>query len=204
MANTNEPMTLSDISWPMLTFKSADGTKGKLVFKVWGGMVRIGIVNEGEMKTFFERPLNLQKLALIKLELKKLIKAGPETKCPLVFSTWDPVEKKAKTDWVLAFIKDSKLVYHIEIHCAGNIYKFTLKGPFGIARGSDPMTDADKSEIEMQGLQDFLEMQAPIAAIFSNRRRAPGSWQNNNSGNTTAKPQANSSNDAMDDTDSYF
>lgn len=197
---------LGDINWPKFSIRSADGTKDRLEFKVWGGRLRVGIVKDGDFKSFFERPLDSKKLALVKMELSKLFKAGPDSKFPLVFSSWDPEAKKASTDWVLVGLKDSKMVYGIEIHTGGNIHKFAMKGPFGVSRGSDIMNDGDKSEIDLQALLDFLSMEGPIAAMFSNKKRDPSSFKQG--GNRSYGGGGNSgggaSNAMATDSDDYF
>lgn len=198
MADNNK-FDLGDLTLPKFTVRSADGTKDRLEFKVWGGRIRVGIVKDGDYKSFFERPLDQKKLVLVKQELTKLMKAGPDSKYPLVFSSWDPEAKKASTDWVLVGLKDNKLVYGIEIHAGGNIYKFTMKGPFGVSRGSEPMSEADKSEVDLHALLEFLSLDAVVASMLSNKKRAPGSYKQGGVGSS-----GGGSSSAMNTSDDYF
>ena len=189
----SKPMTLDDVSWPKLVLRSGDDTKNQLAFRVWGGTARLALIKDGEFKAFFEKPLDLRKQTLIKMELRKMLKAGPETKFPLVFAKWNPEEKRTSPEWVFAGVKDSKLCYSIEIHWNVNIYKFPLKGPFGISRGSDSLSDADKSEIELLTLIDFLDKQLPIATTLSNRKRefnGSGSHSGDSSGSSKGSEES--------------
>ena len=192
----NKPMTLDEVAWPKLVFRAGDDTKNQLTIRVWGGAARLALVKDGEFKSFFEKPLDLRKQTLIKMELRKMLKAGPDTKFPLVFAKWNQEEKRTSPEWVFAGVKDSKLCYSIEIHWNGNIYKFPLKGPFGVSRGSDGLSDADKSEVELLTLIDFFEKQLPIATVLSNRKREF-------SGNSNSRSEEASSG-SKNSEDSYF
>lgn len=169
---SDNKMYLDDIQMPNLLIPSA-ASKDKLRFSIWGGYIRFGIVKEGEYKAFFEKTLSGAKFVIFKHALNKMIKANPESKEVLVYQKWDQEQKKYITDYVVKIIKDAKQVYSIAISVNGGDgeYVFNLKGPGGIAFGSNPMTESEKSHFAMMELMDWLTNTAPVATILSSRKK---------------------------------
>lgn len=161
---------LGDLSFKGQIIRTVTGTE-TFQMKVWGGAFRVGIVKEKEFKPMFERALAPDKVTILKHTIQKIMKASPNTKIPLVFSQYDREQKKPVIDFVLTFLKDDKNLYHIEMQWKGNKFDCLLKGPFGVAYGSEPMTDAERSAIEIETMYDWICNIAPFQCMFTNRKR---------------------------------
>lgn len=185
---------LNDLQMNGFTAKSAAGTEN-LNLRVWKGNLRVGIFKSKEFKSLFDRMLNDAKIAIIKRTLAQVIKAVPGSKFPIVFSAWDNETKKWNTDWVMSFVKDDKNVNHIEIQWKGNKCDFVLKGVSGVSMGSDPMTEAERSSVEMDVLENFLTHTINIQKVITNVKQT-GNWKNGgdrqSSGGTSAASSVNS------------
>lgn len=183
---------LGDLSFKGQIIHTATGTE-TFQMKVWGGSLRVGIVKEKEFKPIFERALSPDKITIIKHTIQKILKASPNTKMPLVFSQYDREQKKPVIDFVLTFLKDDKNLYHIEMQWKGNKFDCLLKGPFGVAYGSDPMSDVERSTIELETIYDWLTSIAPVQCMLTNRKRefdgsANGSSYTANKGASKSAP----------------
>ena len=161
---------LGDLSFTSQRIRSTAGSES-LVFRVWGGSLRIGVVKEKEFKPIFEKSLAPNKVTMLKSIITKIKHASPGAKFPLVCSTYAKETKSWSIEYVITFLKDDKNVYHIEIQWKGAKYDCVLKGPGGVAYGSDPLSDADKSAIELETLYDWLTTIAPIQCVLSNKKR---------------------------------
>jgi hypothetical protein len=161
---------LADLTYTGQKIRSTTGNEN-LNFRVWGGALRVGIVKDKEFKATFERSLAASKVTIIKHLIDKVKKASPGSKFPMVCSVYNRDTKQWATDYVLTFLKDDKNVYHIEIQWKGNKFDCVLKGPGGIAFGSDPMSDAEKSAIELETFLDWLNYVAPVQCILTNKKR---------------------------------
>ena len=161
---------LGDLSFKGQTIRTSTGTEN-FKMTVWGGSLRVNITKEKEFKPIFERTISPDKITIIKHTIQKIMKASPNTKLPLVFSSFDREQKKPVIDFVLTFLKDDKNLYHIEMQWKGNKFDCLLKGPFGVAYGSDPMTDVERSAIELETLYDWISYIVPIQSILTNRKR---------------------------------
>lgn len=183
---------LGDLSFKGQVIRTVTGTE-TFQMKVWGGSLRVGIVKEKEFKPMFERALSPDKITIIKHTIQKILKASPNTKMPLVFSSYDREQKKPVIDFVLTFLKDDKNLYHIEMQWKGNKFDCLLKGPFGVAYGSDPMSDVERSTIELETIYDWLTSIAPVQCVLTNRKRefdgsANGSSYTANKGASKSAP----------------
>ena len=161
---------LGDLTFKGQVIRTSTGTE-TFQMKVWGGSLRVGIVKEKEFKPMFERPLAPDKIVIIKHTIQKIMKASPNTKMPLVFSTYDREQKKPVIDFVLTFLKDDKNLYHIEMQWKGNKFDCLLKGPYGVSIGSEAMTDTEKSAIELETMYDWLNYIVPVQCVLTNRKR---------------------------------
>lgn len=200
MADEKKSFDLGDLTFKVHQYKSATGTE-QLKFRVWGGEVRLGVYKDGEFKPIFERPLNDEKLFILVSRIEELIKASPDFKDPIVFSSMDRETKKIAPEWVLVLVKDAKMVYHIEVQIKGGKYDFPLKGPFGISYGSNPLQEAEKSAISLKALVNWFKTRAPLECVVSNKKKDPSSFNNNGA----RPPQGGGGAKApSDDDDSYF
>lgn len=161
---------LGDLMYNGQKVRTTTGNES-LNFKVWGGSLRVNITKEKEFKPLFERPLPANKITIIKHLIEKVKKASPGAKFPMVCSMYNRETKQWATDYVLTFLKDDKNVYHIEIQWKGNKFDCVLKGPGGVSFGSDPMSDADKSAIELETLLDWITYIAPVQCMLTNKKR---------------------------------
>lgn len=166
----NPAYGLGDLMYTGQKIRTTTGNES-LNFKVWGGFLRVNITKEKEFKPLFERPLAANKVVILKHLIEKVKKASPGSKFPMVCSQYIRETKQWATEYVLTFLKDDKNIYHIEIQWKGNKFDCVLKGPSGIAFGSDPMTDAEKSAIELETLLDWLTYIMPIQCLMTNRKR---------------------------------
>ena len=166
----NNDYGLGDLMFQGQKVRTTTGNEN-LNFRVWGGSLRVSIVKDKEFKAAFERPIPATKVTIIKHLIDKVKKASPGAKYPMVCSAYNRETKQWATDYVLTFLKDDKNIYHIEIQWKGNKFDCVLKGPGGIAFGSDPMTDAEKSAIELETLLDWLTYIAPIQCLLTNKKR---------------------------------
>lgn len=185
---------LGDLTFKGQVIRTTTGTE-TFQMKVWGGALRVGIVKEKEFKPIFERSLAPDKITIIKHTIQKILKASPNTKIPLVFSAFDREQKKPTIDFVLAFIKDDKNVYHIEMQWKGNKFDCILKGPYGVSIGSDAMGEAEKSATELETLYDWLCGVVPLQCVLTNKKRefdpnANGSAYTANKGVSKSAPPA--------------
>ena len=185
---------LGDLSFKGQTIRTSTGTEN-FKMTVWGGNLRVNITKEKEFKPIFERTISPDKITIIKHTIQKIMKASPNTKLPLVFSQYDREQKKPVIDFVLTFLKDDKNLYHIEMQWKGTKFDCLLKGPFGVACGSDPMTDVERSAIELETLYDWISYIVPVQCILTNRKRefdgsANGSSYTANKGATKGAPAA--------------
>lgn len=161
---------LGDLTFNGQRVRSTTGNES-LNFKVWGGSLRVNVTKEKEFKPMFEKALAPNKVVVIKHLIDKVKKASPGSKFPMVCSEYKKDTKQWAVDYVLTFIKDEKNIYHIEIQWKGNKFDCVLKGPSGIAFGSDPMSDADKSNIELETLSNWLTYIAPVQCLLTNKKR---------------------------------
>ena len=166
----NNAYGLGDLTFKGQSIRTSTGTE-TFQMKVWGGMLRVNITKEKEFKPIFERPIAPDKVTIIKHTIQKIMKASPNTKMPLVFNTYDREAKKSVIDFVLTFLKDDKNLYHIEMQWKGNKFDCTLKGPFGVSIGSDPMSEADRSAIEIETMYDWICSVVPIQCVLTNKKR---------------------------------
>lgn len=175
---------LNDLSMHNVSLKSTTGTD-RLVFRVWGGSLRLSVMKEKEFKPIFEKTIALNKIPIIQKMISQVAKASPDSKFPCVFSTWDPQLKKWSTESVISFVKDDKNVYHVEVQWKGNKFDFILKGPYGVSFGSDPMSDAERSALELETLDNYIKQIVPTQIVLTNKRRVnPASGNNSSSSNS--------------------
>lgn len=173
----NEKSDLADVKWPERKMGIA-GSKMQFRMSVYGGNLRFGIVNEGDYKATVEFPVSLEKLDVLISELRRLEKAGPGTKHPVIFSKFDETTKGMKTEWGIVFVKDDKLTYSMDVHMGGAVHKVPIRGVYGVTTGSDQMQEAERSAYGQKFLVKFWESILPMAIVFSAKKREPGSFGN--------------------------
>lgn len=163
---------LGDLSIPAHKVRCANGVD-EISFRVWGGMLRVDVRNtkSNDFKPVVSKSINTQVLTMILAQLNRLKSASPETNLPLVIQKFDRETKHWDTDWVFGLYKDNKMVYHIILQVKGSKYDGVLKGPSGIAMGSEAMSDADKSNVALSALEFYLKHEVPIQLTLTSRKR---------------------------------
>ena len=158
-------------------------------FVCWGGRFRINVTKTGDLKPIFEFICNGEKGIVVRRIIERIIKASPGTRYPIIFSSWDNNERKWKPSHALTFVKDDKNIYHVELKYKGITYDATIKGPAGIAFGSEAMSEAEKSSFGIENLLDYVANTVRIQEVLTNKKMertggsAPSSSQ---SGSTPA------------------
>lgn len=155
----------------MTSVRLPTNTKNEEIrFVCWGGRFRINVTKNNEMRPIFEFICNGEKGLAIRRVMERTIKASPGTRYPIIFSTWDNNERKYKPSHALTFVKDDKNIYHVELKYKGITYDSIVKGPSGIAFGSEAMSDAEKSSFGMEYLLDYVANTVRIQEILTNKK----------------------------------
>lgn len=139
-------------------------------FVCWGGRFRINVTKNGEMRPIFEFICNGEKGIIIRRVIERVIKASPGSRYPIIFSTWDNNERKFKPSHALTFVKDDKNCYRVELKYKGVTYESLVRGPSGIAFGSEAMSDAEKSSFGMDYLLDYVANTVRVQEILTNKK----------------------------------
>ena len=126
--------------------------------------------------------LSLPAMHLIASLLKMLKDAQPNTRQPFVSQKFDKDSREYRADTSFIFFKDDKRCYGIEISnkFIPTPIKFIFRAPATFSKGSEPLSDEQKS---LLGLEEFLywvEVGLPQAMLLS---RFNMDLMNNNSNN---------------------
>lgn len=181
---------LGDLSFAGITINGA-GTPDKLKLTVWNGSFGVSVVRDKEQKSAVWKTMNSGQRQILQDCIDHIIKAGPETSRPIVFSTYNRDTRKYDTDWVFELYKDSKMIYHIKINTRDCKFDFIIKGPSGVSFGNDPMSEAQKSEYGLKDILSWLRHTVPTQIILSNKRKDPSQFQRGGqrSNGTASAPQ---------------
>lgn len=173
-------LNMSRLKFPTTT-KNED-----ITFCVWGGRFRINVTKTGELRPICEFVCTGEKGFIIRKTIERVIKSSPGTRYPIIFSQWDQNERKFKPSHAITFIKDDKNVYRVEIKYKGITYESIIRGPSGIAFGSDVMSDAEKSGYGIEYLLDYVSNTVRIQELLTNKKmeRTPNAARNVNNGST--------------------
>ena len=161
---------LGDLRWADRRYKTASGTE-EIVFSVYGGNLSIGVCKQGEWKPFWQKGINPIRQRVLLARMKEMVSKGPGSKDPIVISRWDPEAKKHVPEWGIEFQKDEKMMYHIVVSWKGNKHDAILRGAYGIAFGSDNITEANASFFGLDDLMTWLDKTVPVQAMLTNKRR---------------------------------
>ena len=174
----NEVWGLSDLTYTPFVLMGQNDMK--LTFKVSGGSTYIDVAKNGgrQQQSDVFRSISAIHREVILDVIQKIQDAGPETRMPIVISRFVKEERKFATDYILEFVKDSKMVYHINVIIKGATFEFTLNGPAGISIGSDPLSDAQRSTYTLRALKDWFKFKSVIQSVLSNKRRDPSTFRN--------------------------
>ena len=171
----NEDYGLGKLSFTQIKFETSTKTE-EIRFSCWGGRFRIGVVKKGEFRPIYEFIASGDKGLVVRRMLEKIAKSSPGTRLPIVFSAWNKDERAWKPAHVLTFGKNDKNVYYVELQWKGSKYEATIKGPAGIALGSDSMSEAERSAYGLDYLIDYVTNTVRLQEILSNKKMemAPG------------------------------
>lgn len=198
----NKAYGLADLSFTPFKMKCANGVD-EMSFRVWGGMLRVEVRNtkSQDFKPVFSKSINMQLLTMLCAQMNRIKSASPETNLPMVLQRYNPEQKHWDTDWVISFQKDNKMVYHIIIQTKGNKYDAVLKGPGGVAYGSEPISDGDKSQIALATLENYFKRDVPIQVAMTSKKRE---FNSNNGGGNGGAPANNNPPPAGTSGEDYF
>lgn len=137
--------------------------------------------------------LSLPAMHLIASLLKMLKDAQPNTRQPFVSQKFDKDSREYRADTSFIFFKDDKRCYGIEISnkFIPTPIKFIFRAPATFSKGSEPLSDEQKS---LLGLEEFLywvEVGLPQAMLLS---RFNMDLMNNNSNNNRGQHSNGNSN----------
>ena len=136
--------------------------------------------------------LSLPAMHLIASLLKMLKDAQPNTRQPFVSQKFDKDSREYRADTSFIFFKDDKRCYGIEISnkFIPTPIKFIFRAPATFSKGSEPLSDEQKS---LLGLEEFLywvEVGLPQAMLLS--RFTMDLMNNNNNNNRGQHSNGNS------------
>lgn len=137
--------------------------------------------------------LSLPAMHLIASLLKMLKNAQPNTRQPFVSQKFDKDSREYRADTSFIFFKDDKRCYGIEISnkFIPTPIKFIFRAPATFSKGSEPLSDEQKS---LLGLEEFLywvEVGLPQAMLLS---RFNMDLMNNNNNNNRGQHSNGNSN----------
>lgn len=144
---------------------SADGTKDRMIWSVFGGSVGLSVIQDGDFKNAARVRISDELRAMIELTIDKLRKAESGAKFPLVVSKWNSQEKKSERDFVLVLGKDEQRIYYIEFDAGKGIQRFTFPKISKIQTGSENMADAEQSAVRMKVFADWLKFIVPVEMV---------------------------------------
>ena len=185
---------LGDLNFSRRNYKTAAGTD-EIVFSVYGGSLSVAVCKAGEWKPHWRQTINPIRQRIILSRLKALISKSPGTKDPIIFSRWDGEQKKHVPEWRLEFQKDEKMMYHILVAWKGNTHDAIIRGAYGVAFGSDNLSEADASFYGIDDFCNWLGTTVPLQMVLTNKRR-----EQNGTGNSGGS-RSNENTTASDD---YF
>ena len=170
----NQEYGLGDLRWSDRRYKTAAGTE-EIVFSVFNGSLSVGVCKQGEWKPFWKNTINAVRLRVILARMHDLVNKGPSTKDPIVFSRWDPETKKHVPEWGIELQKDDKLMYHVVVSWKGNKHDALIRGAWGVAFGSENLSESNASYYGWDDLMHWLEYDVRNQLMFTNKRReVPG------------------------------
>ncbi len=142
-----------------------------LSFRVFRGNIQISVFGKERGTPPFSAALNDTMYNMLKKLIKKVRESAPDTKVPMKREKFDPNTKQWALEWVIALQKDSKMCYHLVLtNCKNNAsFDFLLKGQGGISIGADPLSDAGKSGIQLDVVEQWLDRAYMIAPWFDEK-----------------------------------
>ena len=135
-------------------------TNNMFIMDAYNGAIQVKVrPAEKGAQVIIRRTIAIEHVPAIVKVIQKIMAGSPETKIPLIFSSFDKQSKQSRRDWVLTFEKDSKMCYRIHITDAvgGHTHVFSVRGRNDLSIGSDVMSDSDKSAAKMHDLLGWLE-----------------------------------------------
>ena len=141
-----------------------------LNLRVFQGTPRFSI-NDKANKLLFDRPLTGDRWTMVKKLLDKARACTtPDTTFNLVFSKYNPDDKKVEHDWNFCIVRNDKLVYEITISWENFRLTFPLRGLMNISVGSEPMSDADRSVMALETMINHAKELIPVQMVMSNSK----------------------------------
>ena len=137
--------------------------------------------------------LSLPAMHLIASLLKMLKDAQPNTRQPFVSQKFDKDSREYRADTSFIFFKDDKRCYGIEISnkFIPTPIKFIFRAPATFSKGSEPLSDEQKSLVGLEEFLYWVEVGLPQAMLLS---RFNMDLMNNNSNNNRGQHSNGNSN----------
>lgn len=171
----NEIWGLSDLTYTPFVLMGQNDVK--LSFKVFGGSTFVDVKKGNSNQSEVWKSISAIHREVILDVIDKIQDASPETRMPIVIAAWNKQDRKFATDYILEFVKDSKMVYHINVIVKGATFEFALNGPNGISIGSDPLSEAQRSMYTLRALKDWIKVRSVLQSVLSNKRRDPSTFR---------------------------
>ena len=194
-----------------VTFRAGKAAEKKYCkFSVYKGTLGFAAWN-GESRPSYRKSLKGPAIVLFTRQLKQLLNAAPETRVPFTFTKYN--EGKDVFDSTIILIKDEKQCCYLEVNYTDEqtnespCLRFPLSGFYKFQTGSDPLTPAQRSQIAVESLINYIEYVSPIgrALTYVPYRPNPQGGGNANSGGAASAPKSDfgSSNPAGNDSASW-
>ena len=172
-------------------------TKHSLKFELWNGNLSMNVWDpENTSKgPVFKKSLPDDMVTRIKMEIKDLISAGPDTKKTIVVSAWDRDEKKYKPNYVMSLIKNGEQIIQLQLTHGGNgqeqSYLFDFMAAAGISRGSEAEDNGTKSKVKVLTFLDWLNKELPIGKCLTRKKFKRQNPQQSSGGGGTSSGGGN-------------
>jgi len=130
-----------------------------LSIKPFRGNIHITVFTKSGGKPPFSASMDDFTYNMFRKLIKKVRESAPDTKIPIKAERFDPNTKQFVLDWVITLQKDSKMCYHLILtNCRNNMsFDFLLKGKSGVSIGADPMSEAGKSGVQLDVVEQWLD-----------------------------------------------
>lgn len=141
--------------------------------------------------------LSLPALRLMSNLLKLLKDAQPNTRQPFVSQRFDKESREYRADTSFIFFKDDKRCYGIEISnkFIPTPIKFVFRAPATFSKGSEPLSDEQKSLLGLEEFIYWVDVGLPQAMLLSRfNMDLMNNRNNSNSGNSNGYQKQNYSN----------
>ena len=145
-------------------------------FGAYQGNLSMVVLGRGRM--VWRQTANQWFIEMFSRTLRALKKAGPETRQSMSIDAWNNDLKKFEPETIITFGKNEKMVMYLEIKPKNSApITVTFKGQRNITVGSEPMSEGERSMIDVDIFLRILEQNAEGARELSSFNRPPRDTQ---------------------------